>query len=179
MGGLARLLDDLTMDPFWNTPSLFKRLDAPAAPAAAMAATTALGSLKVDVRETAAAYEIMADMPGVAKEDVKLSFAADTGALTIEAERRERREETLPAPAPAADGAAVDGPVEGVAAEEQQEQPLVKYHFKETTYGKAVRSFKLPQDADASNVEASLSEGVLRITIPKREAPAERTIEIK
>lgn len=177
MGGLARLLDDLTMDPFWNTPSLFKRLDAPAA---AMAATTALGSLKVDVRETAAAYEIMADMPGVAKEDVKLSFAADTGALTIEAERRERREETLPAaPAPAADGAAVDGPVEGVAAEEQHEQPLVKYHFKETTYGKAVRSFKLPQDADASNVEASLSEGVLRITIPKREAPAERTIEIK
>lgn len=168
MGGLARLLDEMTTDPFWNTapaPSLFKRLDTPAA--------AALGSIKVDVKETATAYEISADLPGVKKEDIKLSFS-DAGALTIEAERREQREEALPPAAAAAAEAGVDGAVEG--AEQQQ---LLKYHFKETTYGKVVRSFKLPQNADSANVEAMLSDGVLQVTIPKREAPAARTIEIK
>lgn len=170
MGGLARLLDEMTTDPFWKTapaPSLFKRLDTPAA--------AALGSVKVDVKETATAYEISADLPGVKKEDIKLSFS-DAGALTIEAERREHWEEALPPAAVESAGAGVDGAVEGA---EQQQQQLLKYHFKETTYGKVARSFKLPQNADSANVEATLSDGVLRVTIPKREAPAARTFEIK
>lgn len=46
MGGLARLLDEMTADPFWATPgpsSLWKRLD--------MSAPAMAASLKLDVKE--------------------------------------------------------------------------------------------------------------------------------
>lgn len=106
-------------------------------------------------------------MPGVKKEDIKLSFN-DQGTLTIEAERHEEKEETKPAAAAAAEG-------EGEAAAEGP-----KYYFKETTFGKVYRSIKLPSNADTAHVDARLADGVLHVSIPKRApAPSERTIEIK
>lgn len=42
-------------------------------------------SFPVDVLETENGYQVIADMPGVSKEDVKLSF--EDGTLTIEAKR--------------------------------------------------------------------------------------------
>lgn len=45
--------------------------------------------------------------------------------------------------------------------------------------GKFTRSFTLPVGVDASKVEASLSDGVLSVTVPKSEAEKPRTIAIK
>ena len=47
--------------------------------------------MKTDVKETDAGYELSVDMPGVEKEDIKLTL--NNGYLTIEAKREEKQEE--------------------------------------------------------------------------------------
>jgi HSP20 family protein len=42
---------------------------------------------RVDIRETDGTYQILADVPGVAKDDLKVSL--DQGVLTLQGERRE------------------------------------------------------------------------------------------
>ena len=42
-----------------------------------------------------------------------------------------------------------------------------------------VQSFTLPSDADVDGLEASFSEGLLAITIPRRESSQPRTIDIE
>ena len=42
------------------------------------------------------------------------------------------------------------------------------YFFSEREYGRFQRSFRLPPDADAEGVSAAFSDGVLKITVPKR-----------
>lgn len=41
------------------------------------------------------------------------------------------------------------------------------WYFSERQYGAFRRSFRLPQDADATKVDAHMKDGVLRIAIPK------------
>ncbi|HAW47324.1 glutamyl-tRNA amidotransferase [Roseovarius sp. A46] len=55
------------------------------------------------------------------------------------------------------------------------------WFFSERQYGRFSRSFRLPPDADGDKVEADLKDGVLSVTIPRRnEAPAEgRRVEIR
>ena len=42
------------------------------------------------------------------------------------------------------------------------------YFFSEREYGAFQRTFRLPPDADATGVDASFSDGVLTIRVPKR-----------
>ncbi len=42
------------------------------------------------------------------------------------------------------------------------------YFFSEREYGRFQRSFRLPPDADGENIGATFSDGVLRISVPKR-----------
>lgn len=43
----------------------------------------------------------------------------------------------------------------------------MKLHVYERSYGKMERMFKLPDNADADNVTASMKNGVLNVHIPK------------
>lgn len=52
------------------------------------------------------------------------------------------------------------------------------YHRIERSYGKFVRSFNLPRSVDADAIEANYENGVLEITIPKREEAKPRQIRI-
>ncbi len=54
-----------------------------------------------------------------------------------------------------------------------------KYHRVERAYGCFSRSFSLPQDGDASKVEAKFSDGVLSLSIAKNEAARPKQIEVK
>ena len=47
------------------------------------------------------------------------------------------------------------------------------------TYGKFEQQFRLPVTADESKVQATLSNGVLQLTIPKTEQAKPRKIEVK
>jgi HSP20 family protein len=52
------------------------------------------------------------------------------------------------------------------------------YHRVERSYGSFTRSFTLPQTVNAEDAKAEYSNGVLRVTLPKREEAKSRRIEI-
>ena len=53
------------------------------------------------------------------------------------------------------------------------------YHRVERAYGSFTRSFTLPQTVSGEGAEAEFEDGVLRVTLPKREETKARKIEIK
>lgn len=53
------------------------------------------------------------------------------------------------------------------------------YHRVERSYGSFVRSFTLPRTVVSDEAEASFNNGVLSVTLPKREEAKARKIEIK
>lgn len=60
----------------------------------------------------------------------------------------------------------------------EKEEKGKKYHRIERSYGSFVRSFALPDDADASKVEAKFSDGILRVHVAKSEAARPKQIEV-
>jgi HSP20 family protein len=55
----------------------------------------------------------------------------------------------------------------------------VKTFKKETWAGKFQRTLSLPSSVDTNNVEASLKDGILTITLPKKEEEKPKQISIK
>jgi HSP20 family protein len=53
------------------------------------------------------------------------------------------------------------------------------YHRIERSYGSFVRSFALPRSVDADEVSAEYKDGVLTLTLPKREEAKPKTIKIQ
>ena len=104
----------------------------------------------VDIRETDQAYQIDVELPAVAAEDVQVSVAERV--LTVSGERKS-------------------------VADNSGEQGRV--HRTERRYGKFVRSFQLPDDADVDAITASSRDGVLYLTINKRAVLDSKTIEVK
>ena len=108
----------------------------------AAAADSATRQPSLDLRETEQSYSVQLDMPGVAKEDVKVTI--DGKRISIEA--------SSPADAPAAEG----------------ERLLVRERSR-TAYA---RSFTLPVEVDESASQARLENGVLSLTLTKKLKPA-------
>ncbi len=103
----------------------------------------------VDIRETESEYQIDVEVPAVASED--LSVAIREGVLTVSGERKE----------------------------ESSSEAEGKVHRVERRYGKFVRNFQLPEDADAEAIEAESRDGVLYLKIAKRAEAEARRIDIK
>ncbi len=106
---------------------------------------------RVDIAHTDKAISFHAELPGLTKEDVKISINEDN-VLTIRGEKK--REET------------------------SEEKNFVRV---ERSFGSFTRSFTLPDNLEASAVQATFENGVLNITIPKKEpaAPKEHVISIQ
>ena len=102
-----------------------------------------------DVHEEAARFLVTADIPGVDPEDIEITV--DDGMLTIRGERN------LEAPE--------DGAESG-------------YRRVERTHGRFYRRFTLPDTADAEAVSAVGNNGVLEITIPKKETLQGKRIKV-
>lgn len=68
-----------------------------------------------------------------------------------------------------------------VAREHESNDRQRNYSKREYSYSSFVRSFTLPDSADAENIEAAYTDGVLQIAIAKREdaKAVRRQIEIK
>ena len=54
-----------------------------------------------------------------------------------------------------------------------------KFHRREMGHGRFQRRFRLPREVDADAIEAKLSDGVLELTLPRREENRPRRIEVK
>ena len=100
---------------------------------------------RVDIKEADNHYEITAELPGVAKEDIHVHVK--DGILTLEAE----------------------------ASQEDKEEREGKVIRQERRYGKYLRSFNLGSDVHEEDIKASFKDGVLKLQAPKLvEKPAER-----
>ena len=53
------------------------------------------------------------------------------------------------------------------------------YYKMESSYGKFQRSFTLPENTDAENIEANSKDGVLEVVIPKMKRSKKETKKIK
>lgn len=104
--------------------------------------------IKLDVSETEKAYEVKAEIPGAKKEDIHLRVDGNT--VSISAERRQEREQK-------------DG-----------ERVLLR----ELSYGSVARAFTLAHDIDEREVVAKLEDGLLKLTLPKRQGSSAKRIEI-
>ena len=62
----------------------------------------------------------------------------------------------------------------------EEEQNNDKWHRIERSYGKFLRHFRLPENTKVDEVNASIENGVLTVTVPKQTQPKPevRAIEI-
>lgn len=100
----------------------------------------------VNIRETDASYELELIAPGLKKSDFKISL--DRNLLTVSFEHTEN-------------------------SEQRQEQPAEenngRYLRREYRYQSFRRSFNLDDSIDTQQVKASYEDGVLRLSLPKKE----------
>jgi len=61
----------------------------------------------------------------------------------------------------------------------EKEEKGKRYHRIERAYGSFVRSFSLPDDADASKVNAEFKDGLLKVRVAKSETARPKQIEVK
>ncbi|WP_420128318.1 Hsp20/alpha crystallin family protein [Longimicrobium sp.] len=103
---------------------------------------------ETDVIETEREIRVVTEMPGLKRENIDIDI--ENNVLTIRGEKREQRTEG--------------------------EQG--RWHLAERRYGTFTRSFVLPRDVDADNIQAAFQDGVLTVTVPKSEKARRRRIEI-
>ena len=95
--------------------------------------------IKVDATEDDKAYRISAEIPGVRKEDVKVSVVDNEVTISAEVKRQ---------------------------SEKKEGERVV---HSERYYGAVSRSFTLPQAVDGDSAQAKYDNGVLTLTLPKRD----------
>ncbi|HWO02943.1 MAG TPA: Hsp20/alpha crystallin family protein [Blastocatellia bacterium] len=55
---------------------------------------------------------------------------------------------------------------------------MTGYHRVERSYGEFYRSFSLPANVNTDNIGAQFKDGVLRLTLPKREEAKPKQISV-
>lgn len=62
--------------------------------------------------------------------------------------------------------------------EAEEEEKGADYYLKETRRGSFYRSFRLPGEVDENKIEASYKDGILRVTMPKKEGEKSKKIKV-
>ncbi|MGB7543047.1 MAG: Hsp20/alpha crystallin family protein [Burkholderiales bacterium] len=105
--------------------------------------------MKIDVTEQNGEYKVLAELPGVKKENIQVNIDGDQ--VSITAETRGERD-------------AKEG-----------ERVL----HSERYFGKVSRAFRLGQEIDESRAGAKFSDGVLELTLPKKAITAAKPLTIQ
>ena len=121
--------------------------------------STATWGPALDISETEDAIEIQAELPGVDPENIEITVSGND--LIIRGEKTTvARDEN--------------------ASEAESVEPAERtWHRVERRRGAYERTLKLPETVDAARIEAASSNGVLTVTLPKREEIQPRRIEIR
>jgi HSP20 family protein len=96
--------------------------------------------IKVDVKESGDAYTVQAEIPGVPKEDIQVAVEGNVVSLRAEVKQQD--------------------------STSQDEKTLRSERY----YGAVSRSFQLASDIDQAQAKAKYDNGVLTLTLPKKQA---------
>jgi HSP20 family protein len=105
--------------------------------------------LKIDVTEQANGFKVLAEIPGVKKDDIQVNVDGDQVSITAEVKREK---------------------------DVKEGERLV---HTERYFGKASRAFRLGYEIDEGKVQAKYNDGVLELTLPKKQTPAAQRITIQ
>lgn len=110
-----------------------------------------LAEFKTDISDQGDSYLLEADLPGFDKKDIQLDLSGDV--LTIRAERH---------------------------SDHEQKEKKGNYVCLERSYGQYTRQFDLSA-VDREGIQAKYENGVLSLTLPKKQAaaPETRRLEIE
>lgn len=125
---------------------------------AAPTSTAATRLPALDLHEADQAYTVYIDLPGFAKEDVKVSI--DGKRVSIETVAQKTVASDAPASAPASAPAYAEA------------TPATRVLVRERSSAVFSRSFTLPVEIDEASSQAKLENGVLTLTLAKRVKPA-------
>ncbi|MBQ9494168.1 MAG: Hsp20/alpha crystallin family protein [Treponema sp.] len=116
---------------------------------------TSFAMPKVDVKEEKDAYTMHMDLPGMSENDVNVEL--DHNVLTISSHHEESTEEK---------------------SDKKAKKDAGKYLIRERRVSEFTRRFTLPDDVNGEHVAASFKNGVLTVSIPRKELAAPKRIAI-
>jgi HSP20 family protein len=105
--------------------------------------------IRVDVEEKDKSYTVLADIPGVKKEDINVRI--DGNIVQIDAESKQNKEV-------------------------KEKGKLLR---SERYYGSVSRSFSVSQDIDETKAVAKYENGVLNLELPKKEATTSKRLAVQ
>ncbi|RFC39139.1 MAG: heat shock protein Hsp20 [Candidatus Nitrotoga sp. LAW] len=105
--------------------------------------------IKIDLTENDTTYTVRAEIPGMKKEDVKVQV--DGNRVSISAETKQEKEE------------------------KEGDRVICRECYQGSSY----RSFTLGSDVDESKAQAKFENGVLELTLPKKNGKTSKQLEIK
>ena len=105
--------------------------------------------MKIDVTEQNGGFKVLAEILGVKKEDIQVNVDADQVSITAEVKR------------------------------EKDVKEGERMVHSERYFGKASRAFRLGYEIDEAKVQAKYNDGVLELTLPKKQTPAAKQITIQ
>ncbi len=104
--------------------------------------------IKMDVTETDKEYTVKADIPGVSKEDIKVTIEGNQVSISVEVKKEQ---------------------------EEKKDGNVIR---SERYYGRQYRSFSLAQEVDDSKAEAKYNNGVLELALPKKASKTSKLLSV-
>lgn len=111
--------------------------------------STLVSNARIEVSEKEGNYEVRAELPGATKEDISVEV----------------------------EGVRVSISAKTNSQSEKKEGEKVLY--SERTHESYARSFELPQAVDSEAAVAKFENGVLKLTLPKKNAPQTRKLAVQ
>jgi HSP20 family protein len=105
--------------------------------------------LKIDVAEQNGEYKVLAELPGVKKEDIKVNIDGDEVSITAETRL------------------------------EKESKDGERLLHSERYVGKVARAFRLAQEIDEARASAKYADGVLELTLPKKATAAAKQLTVQ
>ncbi|EFA84146.1 heat shock protein Hsp20 domain-containing protein [Heterostelium album PN500] len=92
----------------------------------------------VDIKENESSIVIVFELPGLSKDNVSIDVSKDASTIIISGEKKYHKKDDTE-----------------------------KCHRIESSYGKFIRSYRLPPGTDPAKIKATMNDGVLEINIAK------------
>jgi HSP20 family protein len=126
---------------------------------------------RLNIVETDKTYEVEAEIPGIRKDDVKISV--ENRRVMIEAQEKR---EIGSSDAGTVQGA---GAAQGSAQVPQQTSGSMPESYRERSLRRYQASFTLPVEVDDAGAQAKLDNGILMLTLPKKQPSQGKQLTIQ